>query len=223
MRSATGSGSSSISSTARGTSASRSLRTPQPAGEFLRKTQAPGRAISYQRISAWREDTRDSGLRGRRHGKRGQDLQPGGDPHQYRHSGRWVENVEDHDHYHAHRRNREIQGNPSLVSLRSVDKTARRWRGSRRRSWSSEMAVSGTAPCRRRWGARLPARGRIAGRRSRAGGPQCLVRAPSQKLAPSDGRRAFYTTGMEHSPTSATGTRWERTPWHAAPGGRSSE
>jgi hypothetical protein len=30
------------------------------------------------------------------------------------------------------------------------------------------------------------------------------------------GRRAtFYTTGMEHSPTSATGTAWERTPWHA--------
>jgi hypothetical protein len=25
----------------------------------------------------------------------------------------------------------------------------------------------------------------------------------------------FYTTGMEHSPTSATGTGWERTPWHA--------
>jgi hypothetical protein len=30
------------------------------------------------------------------------------------------------------------------------------------------------------------------------------------------GRRAtLYTTGMEHSPTSATGTGWERTPWHA--------
>ena len=25
----------------------------------------------------------------------------------------------------------------------------------------------------------------------------------------------FYMTGMEHSPTSATGTGWERTPWHA--------
>ena len=25
----------------------------------------------------------------------------------------------------------------------------------------------------------------------------------------------FYTTGMEHSPTSATGTACERTPWHA--------
>jgi hypothetical protein len=25
----------------------------------------------------------------------------------------------------------------------------------------------------------------------------------------------FLATGMEHSPTSATGTGWERTPWHA--------
>jgi hypothetical protein len=28
-------------------------------------------------------------------------------------------------------------------------------------------------------------------------------------------RATFYTTGMEHSPTSPTGTGWERTPWHA--------
>jgi hypothetical protein len=28
-------------------------------------------------------------------------------------------------------------------------------------------------------------------------------------------RATFYTTGMEDSPTSATGTGWERTPWHA--------
>ena len=28
-------------------------------------------------------------------------------------------------------------------------------------------------------------------------------------------RATFYTTGMEHSPTSATGTGWERTPWYA--------
>jgi hypothetical protein len=33
-------------------------------------------------------------------------------------------------------------------------------------------------------------------------------------------RATFYTTGMEHSPTSATGTGWERTPWHAVPSGR---
>ena len=28
-------------------------------------------------------------------------------------------------------------------------------------------------------------------------------------------RATFYTTDMEHSATSATGTGWERTPWHA--------
>jgi hypothetical protein len=28
-------------------------------------------------------------------------------------------------------------------------------------------------------------------------------------------RATFYTTGMEHSPTRATGTGWEPTPWHA--------
>ncbi|PYN50094.1 MAG: hypothetical protein DME00_06965 [Candidatus Rokuibacteriota bacterium] len=28
-------------------------------------------------------------------------------------------------------------------------------------------------------------------------------------------RATFYTSGMEHSPTSATGTGWQRTPWRA--------
>ena len=28
-------------------------------------------------------------------------------------------------------------------------------------------------------------------------------------------RATFYTTGMEHPPTSATGTGWEHAPWHA--------
>jgi hypothetical protein len=28
-------------------------------------------------------------------------------------------------------------------------------------------------------------------------------------------RATFYTTGIEHSPTRATGTGWEPTPWHA--------
>ena len=28
-------------------------------------------------------------------------------------------------------------------------------------------------------------------------------------------RATFYATGLEHSPTSATGTGWERRPWHA--------
>ncbi|PYN74331.1 MAG: hypothetical protein DMD96_30825 [Candidatus Rokuibacteriota bacterium] len=31
-------------------------------------------------------------------------------------------------------------------------------------------------------------------------------------------RATFYTSGMEHSPTSATGSACERTPWHAARG-----
>jgi hypothetical protein len=31
-------------------------------------------------------------------------------------------------------------------------------------------------------------------------------------------RATFYTTGMEHSPTSATGSAWERTSWRAVQG-----
>ena len=31
-------------------------------------------------------------------------------------------------------------------------------------------------------------------------------------------RATFYTTGMEHSITSATAPAWERTPWHAVQG-----
>jgi hypothetical protein len=55
------------------------------------------------------------------------------------------------------------------------------------------------------------------------------TRAPRQSVRSSRGARylaltrydergwraTFYTTGMEHSPTSATGTAWERTPWDA--------
>jgi len=33
--------------------------------------------------------------------------------------------------------------------------------------------------------------------------------------APDERGATFYTTGMEHPPTSATGTAWEHTPWHA--------
>jgi hypothetical protein len=29
------------------------------------------------------------------------------------------------------------------------------------------------------------------------------------------GRTTFYTSGVEHSPTSATATGWEPMPWHA--------
>ena len=31
-------------------------------------------------------------------------------------------------------------------------------------------------------------------------------------------RATFYMSGMEHSPTSATGTAWEPTPWRAVQG-----
>ena len=31
-------------------------------------------------------------------------------------------------------------------------------------------------------------------------------------------RATFYTTGIEHSPTAATGSAWERTPWRAVQG-----
>jgi len=31
-------------------------------------------------------------------------------------------------------------------------------------------------------------------------------------------RATFYTTGMEHSLTSATASEWDRTPWHAVQG-----
>jgi hypothetical protein len=31
-------------------------------------------------------------------------------------------------------------------------------------------------------------------------------------------RATFYTTGIEHSPTSATGSAWEPTPWRAVQG-----
>ena len=32
-------------------------------------------------------------------------------------------------------------------------------------------------------------------------------------LTPRIRAATFYTTGMEHSPTSATATAWDRTPW----------
>ena len=38
---------------------------------------------------------------------------------------------------------------------------------------------------------------------------------PAHGTPSGTGGRRCYTTGMEHSPTSATGTAWERTPWHA--------
>jgi hypothetical protein len=54
--------------------------------------------------------------------------------------------------------------------------------------------------------------GRVAvGRRARAS--ICNSRATTSGTG--EPRSTFYATGMEHSATSATGTGWERTPWHA--------
>jgi hypothetical protein len=52
--------------------------------------------------------------------------------------------------------------------------------------------------------------GRIAAGMARQGYDLQLTRYDNRGW-----RATFYTTGMEHSPTSATGTGWERTPWHA--------
>jgi hypothetical protein len=52
--------------------------------------------------------------------------------------------------------------------------------------------------------------GRIAAGMARQGYDLQLTRYDNRGW-----RATFYTTGMEHSPTSATGTGWERTPWRA--------
>ena len=55
-----------------------------------------------------------------------------------------------------------------------------------------------------------PASGRVAVGMARQGYDLQLTRYDKKGW-----RATFYTTGMEHSPTSASGTSWERTPWHA--------
>jgi hypothetical protein len=45
--------------------------------------------------------------------------------------------------------------------------------------------------------------------------PRPVKKPPSATQLPDELAATSYTTGMEHSPTSATGTGWERTPWHA--------
>ena len=52
--------------------------------------------------------------------------------------------------------------------------------------------------------------GRVAVRMARQGYDIQLTRYDEEGW-----RATFYTSGMEHSPTSATGTGWERTPWRA--------
>jgi hypothetical protein len=53
------------------------------------------------------------------------------------------------------------------------------------------------------------------GTKRRVPWPHSGVTANSPATTSAAGVATFYTTGMEHSPTSATGTGWERTPWHA--------
>jgi len=60
--------------------------------------------------------------------------------------------------------------------------------------------------------ARLLVRDRC--RRAWDGAPRLRPTAHALRRTRTDGA-TFYTTGMEHSPTSATGTGWEPTPWHA--------
>jgi hypothetical protein len=62
----------------------------------------------------------------------------------------------------------------------------------------------------RTWLDSWPGIGRIAVGMARQGYDLQLTRYDEKGW-----RATFYTTGMEHSPTSATGTGWERTPWHA--------
>ena len=62
----------------------------------------------------------------------------------------------------------------------------------------------------RTWLDSLPGIGHLAVRMHRQGFDLQLTQHADRGW-----RATFYTTGMEHSPTSATGTAWERTPWHA--------
>src|SRR5438445_4046549 len=64
-----------------------------------------------------------------------------------------------------------------------------------------------------RWLDCWPGNGDIAGGMAREGYDLQLTRYDARGW-----RATFYTSGMEHSPTSATGTAWERTPWRAVQG-----
>jgi hypothetical protein len=65
----------------------------------------------------------------------------------------------------------------------------------------------------RSWLDSWPGIGRIAAGMAHQGYDLQLTRYDEQGW-----RATFYPTGMEHSPTSATGTAWERTPWRAVQG-----
>ena len=65
----------------------------------------------------------------------------------------------------------------------------------------------------RSWLDTWPCIGAVVARMARQGYDLQLTRYDDQGW-----RATFYVTGMEHSPTSATGSAWERTPWHAVRG-----
>src|SRR2546426_4649996 len=44
------------------------------------------------------------------------------------------------------------------------------------------------------------------------------LRSPTHSYYERGWRATFYTSRKEHSPTSATGTAWERTPWRGVQG-----
>ncbi len=62
----------------------------------------------------------------------------------------------------------------------------------------------------RSWLDSWPGIGAVAGGMAHQGYDLQLTRYDEQGW-----RAKFYTSGMEHSPTSATGTAWEPTPWRA--------
>ncbi len=62
----------------------------------------------------------------------------------------------------------------------------------------------------RSWLDSWPGIGAVAGGMAHQGYDLQLTRYDEQGW-----RATFYTSGMEHSPTSATGTAWEPTPWRA--------
>jgi len=89
-----------------------------------------------------------------------------------------------------------------MIDSNRVNTQTRRWRRSSRRAQSTAVCVV----CQRVRGAAWEAL-----RRADFSSGSCSVRSFRREgLA-----RDFYTTGMEHSPTSATGTGWERSAWHA--------
>lgn len=96
-------------------------------------------------------------------------------------------------------------GRPELAPAHILTNTQQRYERVR----SARDAAVNRAAARLSWDKRIdPQRSR------------CLTRGSTRPVNRNVSRSAtFYTTGMQHSPTSATGTGREPTPWHAAAGG----